>query len=76
MGRNRGRKKSWKELSRGQRTGVVVLGALQLALHGAAAWDIARRPRQQIRGSKALWQLACFLNFFGPIAYFLFGRRK
>lgn len=70
------RKKSWKELSKGQRTGVVILGALQLALHTAAAKDIARRPKDQVRGSKSLWQLACFINFAGPIAYFLFGRRQ
>jgi hypothetical protein len=57
-----------------QQAKVVFLGMLQLALLTAALWDIARRPDDEIKGSKRMWRLVVFINFVGPIAYFLFGR--
>nr|WP_184738169.1 PLDc N-terminal domain-containing protein [Arthrobacter sp. AZCC_0090] len=70
------KKKSWKDMTPGQRAGVVVVGAGQLALLVAAQRSISRTPAAQIRGSKALWRAASFINFFGPLSYFLFGRRR
>ncbi|MBT1001427.1 PLDc N-terminal domain-containing protein [Paenarthrobacter sp. DKR-5] len=70
------RRKSWKDLSGQQRRTVVLAGTLQLSLLVAALRDIARRPAEQIRGPKPAWAAACFVNFAGPIAYFLFGRRR
>jgi hypothetical protein len=70
------KKKSWKDMTPGQRVGVVVVGAGQLALLVAAQRSIAKTPAAQIRGSKALWRAASFINFFGPLSYFLFGRRR
>jgi hypothetical protein len=29
-----------------------------------------------VRGSKLYWAAATFVNFVGPLAYFLFGRRR
>lgn len=48
--------------------------AVQLALLIAAQLDISRRSSAQIRGRKVWWRLAAFVNFVGPVSYFLFGR--
>jgi hypothetical protein len=70
------RKKSWRELSGRQKTCVLIFAAGDLALLAAALTDLRKRPPEQINGSKRAWAAACFVNFFGPIAYFVFGRRK
>ena len=55
---------------------IVVAGAVQLTLLAAALIDIRRRPQDQIRGPKPLWAGLSFINFIGPAAYFIFGRRR
>jgi hypothetical protein len=70
------KKKSWKDMTPRQRVGVAVVGAGQLALLVAAQRSISKTPEAQIRGSKVLWRAASFINFFGPLSYFLFGRRR
>ncbi|MGB3632551.1 MAG: PLD nuclease N-terminal domain-containing protein [Rubrobacteraceae bacterium] len=69
-------KKEWKELSGGQKRGIVLSGTVQFVLMAAALVDIYRRPGEEIRGKKILWTLASFVNFVGPISYFLFGRKR
>jgi hypothetical protein len=59
-----------------QRVAIVSLGFAELALKLAAARDIQRRTTGEIRGSKLLWRCALLINTFGPLGYFLFGRRK
>ncbi len=59
-----------------QRAGIGVLAAAELVAKVAAARDIQRRPAEQIRGSKWLWRAALLVNTFGPLSYFLWGRRK
>jgi hypothetical protein len=58
---------------------VIVLGAaIETALKVAALLALARRPAEQVRGSKARWATAIVLaNSAGavPIAYFVMGRR-
>lgn len=66
----------WSELSTGQRRGIVLSGAVQVALLIAALADIRRRPEDEIRGNKRLWTAAVFVNFVGPVSYFLLGRRR
>jgi len=68
--------KKWSELSPLKRRGVLLSGAVQLALLVAALADIWRRPKEEIRGDKRLWTAVSFVNFVGPIAYFVFGRRR
>lgn len=68
--------KQWEDLSTRQRMGVVLGGVVQVGLLVAALADIYRRPREEIRGSKRLWTAASFVNFVGPISYFLFGRKR
>jgi hypothetical protein len=70
------RQKQWNDLSDTQKRGIVLLGALQLLLLAAALLDIHWRNVDAINGSKRLWRMVVFINFIGPIAYFLFGRKR
>lgn len=67
-------KKKFADLGRGQQILVVVLAVLQLSLASAAWIDLARRPADEIAGSKTRWALTIAVNFFGPIRYFRKGR--
>lgn len=69
-------KKRLKDLSGTQKIRIAIMAAAQLALQGAAVKDLLRRPAAQVNGPKVAWFAVSFLNFIGPIAYFLFGRRK
>jgi hypothetical protein len=68
--------KRWSELGRTERSLVAGAATVQLSLLAAALVDLRRRPSDQIRGSKRLWRAVVFVNFAGPVSYFLFGRKK
>ena len=72
------RRTPWRELTPRQRQAMMVRGALQLGLLSAALNDLRTRPASQIRGPKALWVIVSLVNYLGigPVAYFLFGRRR
>jgi hypothetical protein len=70
------RKQRWKDLSSGQRRAIVGAGIVQVSLMLAALVDLRRRPAQQIRGPKGAWVAASFVNTIGPLAYFIFGRKR
>ena len=58
---------------------IVIASAIEGVLKIAALIDLARRPSNEIRGSKAGWTAAVsVVNSLGavPIAYFVWGRRK
>ena len=65
----------WGDLDRRQRLWVVIAGAVQLSLAAAAWRDLARRPAAEVNGPKGLWAGVITINFLGPVAYFLRGRR-
>ena len=69
-------KQRWDELSGVQKGAIVLTGAVQLGLLAAALVDIYRRPAREIQGGKRLWVAAAFINYVGPISYFLFGRKR
>ena len=69
-------KKSWSDLTPRQRQAVVVAGAIEAVVTAAALRDLARRTRDEVRGPKLLWRLACVVQPFGPVAYLLLGRRS
>jgi hypothetical protein len=69
-------KKKWSDLSDGQRALVIAMAAAELSLKAAALIDIRRRPAEQISGPKGLWRAAMIVNFFGPLSYFAFGRKR
>jgi Phospholipase_D-nuclease N-terminal len=54
----------------------MLSGVVQVTLLIAALVDIWRRPEEEIRGSKRLWTAAAFVNFIGPLSYFILGRRR
>lgn len=76
MACNKCPKKRWKDLSKGAKYAIVLAGCVQLGLQVAALRDLSQRTRAQVNGSKSTWVAASFINFAGPIAYFLRGRKK
>ncbi len=68
-------KKKWHELSGGLRLAIIVGLVVQLGLQGVALADLRRRPGSEIVGRKGWWFTASFVNFLGPIAYLVVGRR-
>jgi len=68
-------KRRWQDLTRGQKVAVGVVGAAQVTLTAAAYRDLLRRPAEQVNGTKLAWGLALLVNWVGPIAYFLDGRK-
>ncbi|MEO7269672.1 MAG: PLDc N-terminal domain-containing protein [Knoellia sp.] len=69
-------KKSWADLTPTQRRLVVAGGIVQVGLQAAALRDLKRRPVDQVRGRRRWWVCASFVNTVGPLAYFIFGRRR
>jgi hypothetical protein len=69
-------KKKWDDLSDRQKTAILVAVSIELALTATALVDLARRPRELVRGPKALWVLGCFVQPVGPIAYLTVGARR
>lgn len=67
--------RSWSELSTREQVGVSILGVVQVGLLVAALRDVRRRSAEEVRGRKDVWTAAAFINFIGPISYFLWGRR-
>lgn len=57
------------------RIGGIILGLVQFAFAFLAAWDLAMRDADDVRGPKLAWVPALFINWIGPAAYFLFGIR-
>ena len=54
----------------------MVGGVVQLSLLGAALIDIKRRQPDQLNGPRWLWTGVSFINFIGPVTYFVVGRRR
>lgn len=69
-------RKRWSDLSTQQRIIIIVGGVIQALLLGATLLDLRRRPAEQIRGPKKLWFGLAFVNYIGPISYFMFGRKR
>ena len=47
--------RQWRDVPRWQRTSILVLAPVEIALTAAAVVDLARLPQRQIRGPKTLW---------------------
>lgn len=70
------RKVRWSDFTSREQAVIIGAAAVELSLLVAALVDLKRRPADQIRGPKGAWVAASFVNFFGPICYFAFGRRR
>jgi hypothetical protein len=68
-------KKRWQGMPRWAKIAIVTAGIVQFTLLGAVHHDLRRRTSDQLNGPKAVWFAISFLNFVGPMSYFLFGRR-
>lgn len=73
MGR---KKQSFSDLPAPTQAGVTLLGIAQLAFTGLAFYDLARRPKEAIRGPKQVWIPVILVNWIGPATYFLAGRKR
>ena len=68
--------KHWNDMSDAEKTAILVAASVQISLAATAWIDLARRPRELVRGPKSLWAAVIAVNFVGPISYFTFGRRR
>ena len=68
--------RSWSELSPLSRVAIITGAAIQFGLLGAALRDLRHRSDDEVNGPRRLWMAVCFINFVGPISYFVFGRRR
>jgi hypothetical protein len=66
----------FKRLSPVRQAAIVGITAWNLTLIIAAQLDLNRRSADELRGSKALWRVACLTNTVGPLSYFRWGRRS
>jgi hypothetical protein len=69
-----GEKKRWSDLTETQRKLVLAGGLAELVITSIAARDLAKRDRNEVRGSKVMWAAAFAVQPVGPVAYLLFGR--
>ena len=51
-------------------------GLINLALMVWMIWDLRHRRDDEINGRRKLWMFAAFAPPIGPIAYFVFGRKR
>jgi hypothetical protein len=72
------RNNNWRDLTTREKAPLVLRGIVQFALLAAALVSIHRRPAAEINVSKWVWSAVALVNFMGigPIAYFLFGRKR
>jgi hypothetical protein len=69
-------RRRWSELNRRSRAGVVGVGVVQVALLGATLADLRRREQDELTAPRWVWCTVAFINVIGPLAYFVFGRRR
>ena len=67
--------RSWSELTERQQTAILVGVSVQISLAATAWADLAKRPAALVNGRKGVWAAIIGVNFLGPIAYFILGRR-
>jgi hypothetical protein len=54
----------------------LVLASVQLSLAITAWTDLARRPAEEVNGSRKAWAAVIAVNFVGPVLYFWRGRKR
>jgi hypothetical protein len=69
-------KKSWSDLSPAARTAIIIGGIAEVVVTALALRDLACRPGRQVRGPKLLWVTSFVVQPFGPLLYFVAGRRS
>jgi len=69
-------RKRWADMSPAQKAGNMLMAAVQVTMVAFALADLRRRQASEIRGSKRIWAMTAFIQPFGPVIYFIFGRKK
>ena len=70
------KKLTWTDLTPGRKIATILAGSVQVALAAAAWADLAKRPASEVNGPKGLWAAVIAVNWIGPLAYFVRGRRN
>jgi hypothetical protein len=70
------KKMNWAEMSPGRKAVAIVVGVVQFVFAAAAWRDLATRSADQVNGPKGLWTAIIAVNWIGPAAYFLKGRKQ
>lgn len=65
----------WNDLTPRQQAAALTLASVQISLAATAWADLATRPASRVNGPKWAWALTIGVNFVGPVAYFVKGRR-
>ena len=68
-------KKRWSDFSSAQQRAIILGGIAELMMTLFAVRDLRRRSSRQVRGGKFVWLCAFVVQPFGPMLYFLIGRR-
>ncbi|GGI45174.1 hypothetical protein BCL57_000829 [Agromyces flavus] len=68
--------KRWSDITPQQKSRAIISVIIQFALAAAAWTDLAKRPADDVNGPKPMWAVIILVNFVGPLAYFVFGRRR
>jgi hypothetical protein len=69
-------KRRWSDFTPAQQRAIMAGAFAELVVTTIAFRDLARRPRDQVRGFKVVWTLLFVVQPFGPILYLLTGRRR
>ena len=67
-------RRRWADLTPRQQTAVLVAASVQLSLAASAWADLATRAAGEVNGSRLRWAAVIAVNFFGPLAWFGWGR--
>ncbi|MCP2032513.1 hypothetical protein L1277_002616 [Okibacterium sp. HSC-33S16] len=70
------KKMTWAGMTTGRKVFTIVVGVAQFVFAAAAWRDLARRPADTVNGPKGLWTAIIAVNWIGPAAYFIKGRRQ
>lgn len=68
-------RRRWRDLTPQQRRAISVAGTVQALLQAATWWDLWRRPADGVRGRKLAWFAASLVQWVGPLAYWVRGRK-
>jgi hypothetical protein len=68
-------RKQWSDFTPRQKAAIVAGAIAELVMTAVALNDLAHRPAKDVRGSKVFWVLSFVVQPFGPLLYFLVGRR-
>lgn len=69
-------RQDWPGLNPTSQRLVALAGVFDIMLLVAALSDLSRRSPEEINGNKTIWKLVVWVDFIGPGAYFLFGRKR